>query len=528
MTDEFVTPEQFNIYDDIREFYEADKGWDRYLQQAYVEELIRLQAFQGKSDAELEKLWNHIVQLVIYAGNAELMLGDMSHENLIDCIAWCGRNIAQFRVNYKTVDEFLEAADTLLRFLKQQHAITDDSAARKCRAKLLAVPGKVALIEEDGTFEPGYEGYTFNGTPDLPCKVFGGSMNRIDALERLLHRYFNQEEFAQDRWRAHYLFYDLVPQLNDKNDDPQMKEQLFWDYFLFDYQLIADGMTPLRHYYEYYLQQHPDDDENWQDLLEVLLTTRLYLFTVVNGRDDAGFMVCEDFLTGNQVELNLPYEVYPDPQVLYMAHAFSDGTVFTNYLHGLHISEKVQRRLYEVYEGARAWFMVQHPTASDWAEFVRMNPLLVMQVAEMYSRYVLFGSFTRQTQVEGYLPARPRPQDPVLEAVAPVLVSLRLPYRDCQLVCTLWADFMRARARAKKPVEAATGKDLLMWCGALLATYMSLSHTYQFGRKDFLRFTGIQEHELAAREAELHEALQLEDYDPRYINEEGLLMLALQ
>ena len=39
--------------------------------------------------------------LCLYLGNTELMLGDMSADDFVDCIAWCGRNVSEFDADYE-------------------------------------------------------------------------------------------------------------------------------------------------------------------------------------------------------------------------------------------------------------------------------------------------------------------------------------------------------------------------------------------------------------------------------------------
>lgn len=58
--------------------------------------LFRHMAWQGTTDEQMQRQWKYIVMLCIYLENAELELFDLTEDNLVDLVSWCGRNVADF------------------------------------------------------------------------------------------------------------------------------------------------------------------------------------------------------------------------------------------------------------------------------------------------------------------------------------------------------------------------------------------------------------------------------------------------
>ena len=75
-----------NIFDYVADFYAQDEEWNTVLQQSYVENFLRTKLWQGASEEELLKDWEHITVLCIFLGNSDNYLGDMTRESFIDCV----------------------------------------------------------------------------------------------------------------------------------------------------------------------------------------------------------------------------------------------------------------------------------------------------------------------------------------------------------------------------------------------------------------------------------------------------------
>ena len=90
-----------NVYDLVEDFYGHDPGWNFLLRREYAEGFLRIEAWHGKTPEELYDIWDQLTMLCLYLGNTELMLGDMSADDFVDCIAWCGRLTPVLRLKRK-------------------------------------------------------------------------------------------------------------------------------------------------------------------------------------------------------------------------------------------------------------------------------------------------------------------------------------------------------------------------------------------------------------------------------------------
>lgn len=514
-----------NVYDLIQDLYDGDDGWSQYLRREYAEEFIRREAFRGAGEEELLDIWAQVVSLVIYCGNTGVYIGDMSSEDFIGCVGWCGRNIADFVVDAESAEQFLTVSDRLLHYLRRRNAVFKTDGPRKALEKLVGEDGTMNLLNGDGTFKDNYERFRFNIVPDLPVKVFVNIGTKLEQLTQLMHQYFSAPRYRYDLDRASMLFFGFVPEgkLPDPEDDEAF--HAFWEYFIFDYRLIKDSRKPLEKFYIYYKRYHkPDTRENKGNLslLEALLKARLVMFTVNRFDGKTGWHSCRDFFTGDAYKLSLPIDDNYDTRgLLFSGHVMEDGNLVTNYVRGLPMTRTASLRLKELFKGVKEWYCVQCPAARDWEVFAANNGALVLHMAAYFSGSMLVTSFHKKTSIRDYKPAPLPKKNPVLAMVKALTVSLHFPNRDKNLLFNLWADFM---ATGKAPAPEDTD---VTWGIALFATYVKLNHTYSFSVEDYATVAQLDSTEIYEKAARIEEALALEEFDPRYINEEGLLTMIL-
>ena len=64
----------YNIYDEVEDFYAQDPGWELVCSRRLTEGFLREQAWQGKDDDELYRLWGDLCVFFLYIGNSDLLL----------------------------------------------------------------------------------------------------------------------------------------------------------------------------------------------------------------------------------------------------------------------------------------------------------------------------------------------------------------------------------------------------------------------------------------------------------------------
>jgi hypothetical protein len=463
-----------NIYDVVDELYSDDEGWNTVLKRRYAEQFLRTEAFRGATDDEMLEIWQQVMYLLIYCGNTSYKIGDMTGEDFIYCINWCQRNIGDFELDYESVDNFLSVIQRLLSFLKQKKAISSDTAASKCRLRLLGADGTLLLFQKDGSLPEEYERYRTNREPDLETKVFMQLGQKLSILFDMMQKYFDDPCFSLDRCRACYAYFGTETEPDKNQERPELFAS-FWEYFIFDYRLRDTDERPIEHFYKYYIK-HPDPRHGKTNkaltaLLESMLKVQMMVFTIEREEAD-GWFSCKDFFTGSISELSLPVDETIDFRgILCIAHVFEDGNLITEYLRSVIVDSAARKSLYNQLSAFLACYRVSHPGA-DWERFVNDNPALVMHmVACAGAADMALKPVYPAVKDLDYKPAVLRKEDPVHQYLLHFGKLLHMSWQDRQNLMQMWGDFYSLRPVAwlsvKKPSSSKIGNRIPMPCPLL-------------------------------------------------------------
>ena len=509
-----------NIYDVINELYNDDEGWNTVLERRYAEQFLRTEAFRGATDDELLEIWQQVMYLLIYCGNTSYRIGDMSSEDFVYCISWCQRNIGDFELDYDSVDYFLSVIQRLLSFLKQKKAISRDTAAAKCRLKLLGTNGSLLLFQPDGSLPAEYERFRTNREPDLATKVFMKMGQKLAILFDMMQSYFSDSRFSLDRRRASHAYFgtDTEPE-----SDPEKPELLasFWEYFIFDYRLRDTDERPIDHFYEYYRKQpDPQYAKTNKALIELLASMqRIQLMVFSIERDEAdGWFSCKDFFTGSISELSLPVDENVDTRnLLCIAHVFEDGNLITEYLRSVVISPAVQKTLHSRMSDFLAYYRIAHP-AADWDQFVNANPALVMHMVAYAGASDVIMKPIDSVKGKEYKPAATRNNSPIHQFLLQFGKLLHMSWQDRKNLTQMWGDFY-----ALRPVSCFSDEDYMIWTLAILENYMKVTKTFLLDVVPYAEKVHIDTKRIAERTAVIRDVLQLKPFDPRYMSEDAFM-----
>jgi hypothetical protein len=500
-----------NVYDIIADFYDHDENWNMLLRREYAEGYIRKEAWKGLNDQQLQKKWEQIMMLCLYLGYAETFLGDMTDDDFIDAIAWCGRNISEFKISYDNVKLFLDTCGSLFVYLKSKNAITSAVAPKVAAERLLGDDSVLRVINEKGDFLPG-EGFDDKfSTPNAPVKIF---LNIGDMLQQLLdelHYYFQDKKFNMDLERAVFLYHGIFPE--DQNEEVEESDefwQCFWDYFLFDYHLLADDKTPLEHFYEHGSTFN-------KELVAELMKARLAVFSVDSINEDNMYL-CTDFLTGEQYALNLPIEEEFDTKdMLFVGHCFYNNTMVMNYVRCLKMGKLARKRLYDMLKHCYDWYRIQEPEAK-WTDFVSRHPMLVRHLTYIYSVYVKLDGFGHETSIRNYKPPDIIPDDEVTKCITGIMKSYHFSCRDINLATRLWKDFSYHESNAINKPE--------VWASGVIENFVRLNGVYNYSEEKVAEMCWQVPVSVLQKVADkIKNVLHIEKYDPRYCNEEGFLLM---
>ena len=77
-----------NVYDAISDFYAQDEfSWNSIIKQEYIEDFLRRETWNGKTNKELFYIWNDLTRLLLYLICSDNTIYAMNKECFIDCVA---------------------------------------------------------------------------------------------------------------------------------------------------------------------------------------------------------------------------------------------------------------------------------------------------------------------------------------------------------------------------------------------------------------------------------------------------------
>ena len=509
-----------NVFDLVNEFYSQDPEWNGVLRQEYAERFLRSRSWQGDDNDTLERHWNYVMMLCLYLGNTEGFLGDMTRDDFIDCTAWCGRNIAEFKISASLVDSFLATMEELYAFLAAQKVITAGDAPSKARQVLLE-DGRLNIIDEQGNFLPGNERYSDYATPDLPAKIFMNINQLMADFYNLAKDFFSARRYNMDKERAAFLFSGVmlngVVQEKPGSDE---YEQCFWDYFLFDYYMLGVDARPIEYFYQQVKQGKAAAGSRVNmDIMEELVKARLVMFTV-EGMNEDGMYICRDFLTGQMYNLLLPVDENTNTDgFIFMGHIFYNETMVMNFVRGTLMPNTARRKLYEVMCRARDWVAVRSGGQLAWEDFVRRYPIFVRHVSLIYSVYIRLDGFNYETAVQAYEPAPIEPCQ-VCATIKFMMAPHAFSAHDMYLAQSMWMDYLRVQPRTVRLPD--------VWAAGVIKNFIDTNGVYNYDLPKISEIChNIPIGAISRAADKIKDAIKLEQHDPRYINEEGLLLMLL-
>lgn len=513
-----------NVYDLVEDFYGHDPGWNFLLRREYAEGFLRIEAWHGKTPEELYDIWDQLTMLCLYLGNTELMLGDMSADDFVDCVAWCGRNVSEFDADYEHTKYFLETCCRLYEYLCQKKVISYAGAPQEAAAKLLD-GGKMNIVNPDGSFTEAHQSRSRFAVPDASNKIFLNVSERMQEIYAAMHEFFSDSQFSVDLERASVLYHGVFG--NALNESAKSREEAFhsfWDYFLMDYRLLLRDMHPLEYFYKTVCDKNSsrydaDFAKRNSDILEEFISARLIMFTV-EGCTDEGTYRCRDFLTGEVYLLNLPLnENFDTADMLFIGHLFYNGNMLTDNVRGYKIEHINTVFLRDALTRAYHWVSVQKENP-DWQWFSEAYPMVLRNMAFLYAAGIQHKNFNNYTEHTVFESALYRDDTLVAGLLKNIMLKNYFSVADVHLATQMWCDFQADGAEKSNYSE-------VVWAAGIIYAFIKLNCAYTFFDGHIAKFCGVDLPEMQKAAAEICTALRIEEHDPRYSNEEGLLVMLM-
>lgn len=504
-----------NVYDEVRRFYEEDTPWDPIIKRDWIEGFFRQEAWQGATDDDLRDLWVNIRAFALYLEATDNdysgCLEEMPAQEYGLAIQWMTDNVEGYKKSLKAVRHFF---DVLLNFYKYLTAkkLVQDYDELEMAAKEISGGKKLQLFP--AAFHEGVPSLFGDGADSATHS--GDMLHSVgEAVERLMTKlgsYFQQTEFAEDFHRALFLYTGPVTAIPGEEQDEFWLG--FWDYFLFDYHLLASDVTPLAHFRDDYGAKLTHDERH---ILHELLSAKFvvfYISQVVNQE----WVECVNLFTDEKFRLPHPHFNYNQlKKLLFFGHVFAKENVMVNYVTSLEVSTNLRRRIKEEVERQKALFVIQKPGAT-WDDMFNRHALVVRHAIDMLATLAKVNviPFDQLGRFYPIIEDKREPNSNVMEEIGTLMRVYGFSLHDIHLARKLWYDYSQ--------LVTVTVRKPEIWAATVVCTFSQLNSYNAIPAESLASDLEISASSIYNYRTRLYDTLELRQFDPRYINEEGFVM----
>lgn len=492
-----------NVYESVRIFFEEELNDPTVISREWIEGFLRHRAWSGATDKELRDLWKHIniFQMYLLYNTPYQSLTELIVEDYVLAFRWLEQHCLDFKVTLKSVRHFFLVLELFYEYLASrrvpvslaelQFATQQITGGKRLNLSLLQRPRLVsAQVDPE----------------EIPAL--------IERLMLKLGNFFQDPAFVNDFNRALYLYTGPL-QSAPASTEPEFAEFWigFWDYFLFDYRLRLNDCTPV----SYYLQQHTNISAAEKSLLTTLINARFTVF-YVKRIVDLDFVECVNLLTDEVFRMPYPDIDQSLTKRLFFGHIFNHDAFVANFISSVEVSTKLRQRIKQEIVRLKMLFEIQVTDAS-WDGFLARHCLVARHTILLLTS---FAKLTVADSISLLSVTRPpaikeQPPSEVADEIKRLMKKLDFSTHDFTLAQTLWQDFCQvAKIRYTNPKA---------WALAVIVCYAAINTPLNLSINKLATDETVVVSTIYSRRRQLQAALSLHKRDPRYLSEEGFLLL---
>lgn len=373
-----------NVYALVERFYDGNYDFAGIMPQETVEKYLRRKAWQGAGDEELKDIWSILSLLIVYAAQGNLYsLAALSVYDYQEIIYRYAEEHKEFCLTEKSV---LAVVAKIEDFYKCFPEIPEDAQEMLATLKEL----RESFFEGNQFIMPLRRNPDeFYSSLEHKEEISEAEMDKLNILmDTLMHHmddFFRQPAYKKDMDRALHMFIGpedifLLEELSD--EEAQSFWLCFWDFFLFDYHMIAADESPIQVFYRLHKEKLTPSE---RDILLDLIRTDFSVLSL--DYYEADRVVCRDLFTGEVCELPLQavYDGAAGESIIY-GHTCTKGIMMLNYITVLPASRKLQKRMKEEILKLYDLFKCQYPAAS-FADFSRRHAGAVRHTLNILAQF---------------------------------------------------------------------------------------------------------------------------------------------
>ena len=503
-----------NVYALVKRFYLEHGRANIFVARTLIERYLRAAAWRGRSSEDLCTDWYCIKDFLTVIQRRD------------DSLARLFIRIDYLALFFRYADEHIDR-----RPLKRH---TEDYFARM-RAFLTYLDETGEYDIDLGELDADLEMFYITGRFRLPERVTweeidGLTIDDIEEDERvemeelniqlneLLHRigeYFRCPEYQLDIGRAAMIYTGDLYDMNAYEDASEEEKETFWlrfwDYFFFDYHLIATDETPIAHYSEKEWERLDFDE---REIIRDLLAARFAVLAVTEEYDD--HVVCCDILRNEEVILPHPDIPGALSKSILFGHICDEGMMMLNYITAIPASKRLQQRIGDTIRREYELFRRQAPEAT-MDDFLARAAALVRHTIHVLSTLAQIDVLPRRV-LPRPIPRTIDPQVCAQELGVLQMIADKIGFsRHAQvLMCDLFLDYAQVDLARAQTAEILT---------ATIFLYAEINNIDLTPITELYHVVGSDKKTVRAAHDRMRKALHCVPYDPRYLGEEGFVTM---
>ncbi len=507
-----------NVYGLVAEFYKENHFAEDILPKEWVERYLRKRAWCGADDKDMRRIWSLVELLLTYLDEQQLdSFGSLSIFDYQEILYRYADAHENFVLQEGPVQAWLKMLKDFYTYLTEMgwqdnyEAFLNDVEESFYLDEVFSLPPR--RTEEDFYHRLGTE---YEEASESVTRL----NEELDAVLKDVSAYFQRKEYSKDSERAVRIFCGPAyesPLPNAYEDDEQSAFWLsFWDYFMFDYHLLANDRTPLRHYYE---ERKNSLSITAQDILRDLLHARFSVFEVVEMRE--GMVQCRDIFTEELMDLPMPdVGLTGIENCVFFGHIRTRGILMLNYITSVPASKKLRSRMKDVIMRQYELYKLQNPQAPLEQFFIR-EAAAVRHILHVMSDYAQLNVVSLQES-----PALIERNQSLVsmfeeeaQALADIVRKIGFSAYATRLIKALFADAVSVTGDEKKCRELMAH---LMTSTLLL--FIKVNGYDYTATPDLYQLFGSNEQNTRVVSETLTKLLDLRIFDPRYLTEDSVVL----
>lgn len=347
-----------NVYEKVDRFYKDDLSSWTVVSQTIAEKYIRGMAWQGNTDVQLTQSWDVLKSVLLYMDHMKLPRLDNLMVSDYQRIIYENVNASQEKESFQRyVPTFISELE---KFYGANPKLASSEANRALKETLKSFKANgefsVPEIELQGEFQQSPEDIA-----NVDGKLFEDIEEKLTTLFSNVSDYFRGPKYQDDVSRAILLFTNPGDIVDRHQERDSFFWTTFWDYFFFDYHLIANDRLPIQ---QYLLDKENELSASDRFLIKWCLRTSFNVYTIKYIADE--YLECQELLTGDTVRIGCDYgDTLVDPfNILICGHRYMGYPMELDFMACMSATHNQQKRIKEELLRQYEAFQLQEPSAT--------------------------------------------------------------------------------------------------------------------------------------------------------------------